>query len=241
MWQVSNNAELRLDERINTTQLGFGSERSKTMNRPISDIAFTPAVKAAQTQRGSRGAYSKMEQRGGWQNKVTDELAQFIAQRDSLYLGTASAEGQPYIQHRGGKKGFLKVLDDQTLGFVDFVGNAQYISVGNLDENDKAYIFLMDYPNRRRIKIWGTAKIVEGENQLLARLADSDYPGKPERAFVFHVEAWDINCPQHITPRWTEEEIVTIESPLRARIEQLENENRQLRHELADKLPDEVA
>ena len=170
-----------------------------------------------------------MEQRGGWQNRVTTDLAEFIAQRDSFYLGTASADGQPYIQHRGGPKGFLKVLDEQTLAFADFVGNAQYISIGNLDENKKAFIFLMDYPNRRRIKIWGSAKVIEGDEALLNQLADPNYRGKPERAFVFHVEAWDVNCPQHIEPRWTEEEISPVIDKLRARIEELEAENAQLR------------
>jgi predicted pyridoxine 5'-phosphate oxidase superfamily flavin-nucleotide-binding protein len=159
------------------------------MKRPVSDITFTPAVKAAQQKRGSREAYAKMEQRGGWQNKVTAELAEFVAQRDSFYLATASADGQPYIQHRGGPKGFLKVLDEHTMAIADFVGNGQYISVGNLDENDKVSIFLMDYPNRRRIKIWGTAHVVEGDDKLLDRLSEPAYRGKPQRAIVFHVEA----------------------------------------------------
>ena len=201
------------------------------MERPISDIAFSPAVKAAQEQRGSRGAYARMEQRGGWQNKVTADLAEFIAQRDSFYLATASADGQPYIQHRGGPKGFLKVLDEQTLAFADFVGNAQYISIGNLDENNKAFIFLMDYPNRRRIKIWGSAEVIEGDDELLTRLIDSDYRGKPERAFVFHVQAWDVNCPQHIKPRRAEEEFSPVVDELRARVDQLEAENARLRAE----------
>ncbi len=199
------------------------------MTRPISDIAFTPAVKAAQQQRGSREVYGKMEQRGGWHDRVTTELAEFVAQRDSFYLGTATADGQPYIQHRGGPKGFLKVLDERTLAFADFVGNAQYISIGNLDENDKAFIFLMDYPNRRRIKVWGTAQVVEDDAELLARLTDSNYRGKPQRAFVFHVQAWDINCPQHIKPRWTEEEVGPLVEELRSRVAELEQENRRLR------------
>ena len=122
------------------------------MARPISDIAFTPSVKAAQQERGSRAAYAKMEQRGGWHDVITPALEEFIAERESFYLGTANAEGQPYIQHRGGPKGFLKVLDEKTLAMADYAGNAQYISVGNLAENDKAFIFLMDYPNQHRIK-----------------------------------------------------------------------------------------
>ena len=199
------------------------------MKRPISDIAFTSAVKLAQQQRGSREAYAKMEQRGGWQNKVTPDLAEFLAERDSFYLATANADGQPYIQHRGGPQGFLKVLDEQTLAFADFAGNAQYISIGNLDENDKVFIFLMDYPNRRRIKIWGTAKVVEGDEELLKRLVDSNYRGKPERALVFRVHAWDVNCPQHIKPRWTEEEIAPVIDELRTRVVELEAENARLR------------
>ena len=176
-------------------------------NRPGSDVAFTPAVKAIQERLGSRRSYSRMEQGRGWNRTITEELAGFIAERDSLYLGTASANGQPYIQHRGGKRGFLKVLDERTLAFADFSGNRQYISMGNLTENDRAFIFLMDYPNRRRIKIWGRAEFVEGDANLLERLVDADYDARPERAFVFHVEAWDVNCPQHITPRFTQDEI----------------------------------
>jgi predicted pyridoxine 5'-phosphate oxidase superfamily flavin-nucleotide-binding protein len=199
------------------------------MKRPISDIAFTPAVKLAQKQRGSRNNYQRAEQRGGWQHELTLELAAFISERDSFYLGTASADGQPYIQHRGGAKGFLKIVDEKTLGFADFVGNAQYISVGNLDENNKAFIFLMDYPNRRRIKIWGTSEIVEGNDTLLQKLTDDDYKGKPQRSFLFHIEAWDANCPQHILPRWTEDEIAPLVESLKTRVEELERENQRLR------------
>jgi predicted pyridoxine 5'-phosphate oxidase superfamily flavin-nucleotide-binding protein len=199
------------------------------MTNIISDIAFTPAIKAAQQQRGSRENYVRMEQRGGWQSEVTSDLAAFIGQRDSFYLGTASAEGQPYIQHRGGTKGFLKVIDEKTLGFADFVGNAQYISVGNLDENNKAFIFLMAYPNRRRIKLWGTSEIVEGDDALMQQLTDANYKGKPQRAFLFHIEAWDANCPQHIRPRWTEDEMTPTIDALKVQIEKLERENQLLR------------
>lgn len=199
------------------------------MIRPVSDIAFTPSVKAAQQFRGSRESYERMEQRGGWQNSVTPDLAAFIAERDSFYLGTASCDGQPYIQHRGGPKGFLRVVDETILGFADFVGNAQYISVGNLDENNRAFIFLMDYPNRRRIKIWGTAEIVEGDSQLLRELSDPDFRGRPERAILFHIKAWDVNCPQHILPRWSEAEFAPVVESLRSRIVELERENQQLR------------
>ena len=199
------------------------------MERPSMDTAFTPAVKAAQDQRGSRESYAKMEARGGWQNKVTPDLAEFIAARDSLYLATAGADGQPYIQHRGGPQGFLKVLDEQTLAFADFAGNAQYISIGNLDENDKVFIFLMDYPNRRRIKIWGTAKVVEGDGEPLQRLVDSNYRGKPARAWVFQVSARVGNGPPLTEPASQQEEIARVIDELRTRVVELEAENARLR------------
>ena len=203
------------------------------MDHPISDIAFTPAVKAAQEERGSRSAYAKMEQRGGWNDVVTPELAEFIAARDSLYLGTTGADGQPYIQHRGGPKGFLKVLDERTLAIADYVGNAQYISLGNLAENNKAFIFLMDYPNRHRIKIWGTAEFIEDDPALLSRVADPDYKARLERVLVFHVKAWDVNCTQHIQQRFTPEEFEPVVQPLRDRIAELESQNAELEHRLA--------
>ena len=178
------------------------------INRPRSDVAFTPTVKGIQDRLGSRRNYEETEQESDWWlDKVTPELAEFVADRDSFYLGTANAEGQPYIQHRGGPKGFLKVLDDRTLAFADFSGNRQYISYGNLNDNDKAFIFLMDYTNRKRIKVWGTAKIVEDDPELMEKLTDPNYRGKPERAFVFRISLWDGNCPQHINPRYTEEQI----------------------------------
>jgi predicted pyridoxine 5'-phosphate oxidase superfamily flavin-nucleotide-binding protein len=187
----------------------------------ISDIAFTPAVKAIQERKGSRRGYARMEQKGGWSDTISDELAQFIGERDSFYLGTASADGQPYIQHRGGSPGFLKVVDERTLAFADFRGNRQYITAGNLGENAKASIFLMDYANRRRIKIWGRARVSD-DPELMARLTDADYGGVPEQAIVFEVTAWDVNCPQHITPRYTEAEVARIIAPLERRIAELE-------------------
>lgn len=203
------------------------------MDHPISDIAFTPAVKAAQEARGSRSAYAKMEQRGGWNDVVTPELAEFIAARDSLYLGTTGADGQPYIQHRGGPKGFLKVLDERTLAIADYVGNAQYISLGNLAENNKAFIFLMDYPNRHRIKIWGTAEFIEDDPALLSRVADPDYKARLERVLVFHVNAWDVNCTQHIQQRFTPEEFEPVVQELRDRIAELESQNAEPEDRLA--------
>jgi predicted pyridoxine 5'-phosphate oxidase superfamily flavin-nucleotide-binding protein len=199
------------------------------MSQSTSDIAFTPAVKAVQERLGSRGAYERLEERGGWQSRIDADLARFVSERDSFYLGTASADGQPYLQHRGGPKGLLRVIDEQTLAFADFSGNRQYISIGNLEENPKAFIFLMDYPNRRRIKIWGHAEVVEDDEALLAKLTDSDYKATPERAFLFHVEAWDVNCRQHITRRFTEEDVGPRMRELRERVAELEAEVRDLR------------
>ena len=204
------------------------------MKQLISDIAFTPSVKAVQERLGSRTQYARIEQRGGWKDTVTQDLADFIRERDSFYLGTASAEGRPYIQHRGGPKGFLKVLDEHSLAFADFSGNRQYISLGNLAENNKAFIFLMDYPTQTRIKIWGTAEVVEDDEGLLKQLTDSTYRGRPERVIRFRVEVWDINCPQHIIPRFTEEEIETMVKPLRDRIATLEGENADLKRQLPE-------
>jgi predicted pyridoxine 5'-phosphate oxidase superfamily flavin-nucleotide-binding protein len=176
--------------------------------RPFpSDIAFTPAVKAIQQRKGSRKSYARMEQSGGWQTTITSELRELLADLDMFYLGTATAEGQPYIQYRGGPPGFLKVIDDRTLAFADFGGNRQYISVGNLSENPKAFLFLMDYASRRRVKVWGTANVVEGNSELLASLSDPSYPGQVERAIVFAVDAWDANCPQHIHERFSKRQL----------------------------------
>ena len=189
-----------------------------------SDVAFSPAVKAVQTQKGSRDGYAKMEQKGGWRTAVGDDLAAFIAERDSFYLATASAHGQPSLQHRGGPKGFLKVLDEGTLAFADFAGNRQYISVGNLTENDRVSLFLIDYPNRRRIKIWGRAHVVDDDLELLQSLADADYKAPVEAAIVISVEAWDINCSKHIAQRYTEDQIIELVRPLQERITELEAE-----------------
>ncbi len=209
------------------------------MRQPISNIAFTPTVKAAQEKRGSRASYARMEKqgnRGPWQDTVTPELTEFIAERDSLYLGTANADGQPYIQHRGGPKGFLKVLDEHTLALADYTGNAQYISLGNLRENNKAFIFLMDYPNQHRVKIWGTAEFVEDNPDLLAKAADPDYTARPERVLVFHVKAWSPNCNQHITPRFTLVEMAPTIQELQQRIAELVEQNANLRKQLAEGL-----
>ena len=194
------------------------------MTAPLSDIAFTPSVKTIQTRKGSRDAYAQMETKGSWKNTITGDLAAFIAARDSFYLATASADGQPYAQHRGGKAGFLKVLDERTLAFADFRGNRQYITAGNLAENGKAFIFLMDYANRRRIKVWARARVVEDDPTLMARLVDPDDDAHPDQAIVFDLEAWDVNCPQHITPRFSADEVAATVAGLEQRIAELEAE-----------------
>ena len=193
------------------------------MRQYPSDIAFTPAVKSIQTEKGSRSSYSRMEAGGSWQTIVTPELEAFLAELDMFYMGTANAEGQPYIQYRGGSPGFLRVLDESTLGFADFGGNRQYITLGNLSENPKAFLFLMDYARSRRIKLWGHARIVEDDPALLDRLRDPDYPGKVERAILVQIEAWDINCPQHIHKRFSQRQVVPVIEQLQARIAELES------------------
>ena len=193
-----------------------------------SDIVFTAAARHAQAQHGSARAYEKRIA-AGFPDRVTPELAAFIAELDTAFLGTVSAAGAPYIQHRGGPKGFIKVLDEKTLGFADFAGNRQYITISNLAENDRAYLFLLDFARQRRIKLWGRARAVEDDPGLLARLSDAGYRARPERAILFTVEAWDVNCPQHITARFTEDEIAQATAPLLERIARLETENERLR------------
>lgn len=197
------------------------------MRQYPSDIAFTPAVKGVQAAKGSRASYARVERGRGWQTRVTPDLAGFVAGLDMFYLGTATADGQPYIQYRGGSPGFLKVLDDTTLAFADFGGNRQYITVGNLTENPKAFLFLMDYANSQRVKVWGTAKVVEDDPALLERLRDPEYPGAVERAVVFTVEAWDINCPQHIHKRFVQRQVAPVIEQLQGRIAELEEQLRQ--------------
>ena len=196
---------------------------------PSSVVAFTPAVKAVQERKGSRRAYRRMEEKGGWQTKVTPELAAFLAQRDSAYFATASRDGQPYVQHRGGPKGFIRVLDESTLGFVDYAGNRQYITAGNLMENDRAFLFLMDYAHRRRVKIWGRARVVENDPELIARLMPQGYSARPEQAILFTVVAWDVNCPQHIPQKLDAADVTAVVERLRRRIGELEAENARLR------------
>jgi uncharacterized protein len=173
-----------------------------------SDVVFTAAVKARQEEMGSRSGYAKFESTRGWESRVTPVLADFIAAQTSMYIATANAEGQPYMQHRGGPLGFLHVLDEQTLAFADYAGNKQYITAGNLDENPKVQLFLMDYANTQRVKIWGEAKIVSGDQALIARVSSPDYPAKVERVIVFTIKAWDANCPKHIPKLLKVEDVI---------------------------------
>src|SRR5271169_4607281 len=193
-----------------------------------SDVAFTPSVKTVQERKGSRNGYRKMEERGGWRTTVTPDLAVFLGERDSAYLATASRAGQAYVQHRGGPKGFIRVLDDKTLAFADYAGNRQYITAGNLMENDQAYLFLMDYARRRRIKIWGCARVVE-DAETIAKLMPQGYAARPEQAIWFTIEAWDSNCPQHIPQKFDAADVAATLVKLQARIDELEAENASLR------------
>ncbi|WP_027575860.1 pyridoxamine 5'-phosphate oxidase family protein [Bradyrhizobium sp. WSM1743] len=197
-----------------------------------SDVAFSPTVKAIQARKGSREAYARSEQRG-WRTEVDDNLAAFLADANSFYFATASVDGQPYIQHRGGPKGFLKVLDKQTLAFADYAGNQQFITQGNLSENPKAYIFVMDYAHRRRVKIWGEARVVEDDEALIASLMPKGYRARPEQVILFKIAAWDTNCPQHIPQKFDAGDVAAALAARDARIAQLEAEVAALKGEKA--------
>ncbi|MFG1343416.1 pyridoxamine 5'-phosphate oxidase family protein [Xanthobacter autotrophicus DSM 431] len=201
---------------------------------PSSDIAFTPAVKAAQAARGARHLYARMEARGGFHTRLTPDLVQFLGEIDTAYLATASADGQPYVQHRGGPKGFIRALDEETLGFADFSGNRQYVTVGNASENPKAFLFLMDYAHRRRIKIWGELRAEEGDAALLAQLMPDGYGAIAERALLFRVRAWDVNCPQHIPQKIDAALVAAALHDRDARIAALEAEVARLRSLVSD-------
>ncbi len=189
-----------------------------------SDVAFTPAVKAIQARKGSRKSYAHVEESGGWQTEIDDNLAEFLAHTNSFYFATAAADGQPYIQHRGGPKGFLKVLDKQTLAFTDYAGNQQFITQGNLSENPKAYIFVMDYAHRRRVKIWGEARVVEDDEALTTSLMPKGYRARPEQVILFKIAAWDTNCPQHIPQKFDAGDVAAALATRDARIAELEAE-----------------
>ena len=196
----------------------------KPVREYSSDIAFTPTIKAIQTRKGSRHTYARMEEGGSWRTTITPDLAEFIAAQTSVFLGTANPDGQPYIQHRGGPAGFLHVVDDKTIAFADFAGNRQFISQGNLSENPKAFLFLIDYAHRRRIKIWGEARVVEGDAELTAKLMPAGYRAKPEQTILFTVAAWDVNCPQHIPQRFDAADVAAALKERDAKIAALEAE-----------------
>ena len=200
-----------------------------TPTRPSSDVAFTDQVKAEQARHGSRNAYARLERQGGFETEIGDDLAAFVARQRSAFLATASAGGQPYVQHRGGPPGFLVVLDPRTVAFADFSGNRQYVSLGNLAENPKVLLFLIDYQHRQRVKIWGEARVVEDDPDLVARLSPAGYQAKAERAIVIRVTAWDANCPQHIPQRLEADDVKAALAVRDARIADLEAEVKALR------------
>jgi uncharacterized protein len=189
-----------------------------------SDVAFTPAVKAVQTRKGSRDAYAKAEQNGAWRTEVDERLTATLAETNSFYFATATADGQPYIQHRGGPKGFVRILDKKTLAFADYAGNRQYVTQGNLSENPKAYMFLMDYAHRRRIKIWGEARVVDDDPALTRSLMPQGYRARPEQVILFRIAAWDTNCPQHIPQKFDAADVAQALAYRDQRIAELEAE-----------------
>lgn len=201
---------------------------------------FTPAVQRAQAERGSAKSYERRAAEG-FPDTVTPELEKFIAEQDTVFLATASADGAPYVQHRGGPKGFIKIIDEKTLGFADYRGNRQYITLANLSENDRAYLFLLDPARRQRIKLWGRARVIEDDAELVDRLFDHGYKARPERAILFTIEAWDVNCSQHIVTRFTEAEMEEAFSRVQAKfaetIAELKAENAQLRALLGQQAP----
>ena len=193
-----------------------------------SELVFPPAVRRAQAERGTAQVYDR-KAAAGFPDTVTPELAAFIAEQDTAFLATTSADGAPYIQHRGGPKGFIKVVDERTLGFADYRGNRQYITLGNLSENDRAYLFLIDFSRRQRIKLWGRARVIENDDALIEKLFDHGYKARPERVILFTIEAWDVNCSQHITARLPEAEVEAMASSIQQRFAALQAENAQLR------------
>jgi len=210
---------------------------TQTAIKAPADVVFSPAVKTIQTRKGSRESYAHVEQGRGWRSKVDEDLAAFIAETTSFYLATAAADGQPYIQHRGGPKGFLKVLDSRTLAFADYKGNRQYITQGNLSENPQAYIFIMDYAHRRRVKIWGTARAIEDDPALTESLMPSGYKARPEQAILFTISAWDTNCPQHIPQKFDAADVAAALASRDARIAELEAELARLKGQPAAASP----
>ena len=194
-----------------------------------SDVAFTPTVKAIQTRKGSRANYARMEAGGSWRSTITPDLKELVEAQTSVFLATTNAAGQPYIQHRGGPAGFLRALDERTIAFVDFAGNRQFVTQGNLADNAKAFLFLMDYTHRRRVKIWGEARVVEGDDELVARLMPEGYGARPEQVILFTVKAWDANCPKHIPQRFEAADVKAALDARDGKIAELEAEIARLR------------
>src|SRR5712691_1860291 len=203
-----------------------GSRRAPMSDTQVysSDVAFTSAVKAIQARKGSRDIYAHVEESGGWRTEIDDKLEGFLADTDSFYLATATANGQPYIQHRGGPKGFIKLLDKNTIAFADYSGNRQYITQGNLSENPKAHIFVMDYAHRRRIKIWGEARVIDDDPALTQSLMPKGYKARPEQVILFKIAAWDTNCPQHIPQKFDAADVAAALAQRDTRIAELEAE-----------------
>lgn len=199
---------------------------------PPSDVAFSPAVKRAQARKGSRDMLARRDEKRGFGTAITPDLKVFIEMQVSVFLATASADGQPYVQHRGGPEGFLRVLDDRTIAFADYAGNRQYITLGNVSENTKAQLFLIDYMQKQRVKIWGNLHAVEDDAEFLARLMPAGYRARPEQALVFTVAAWDVNCSQHIPQRFEAADVAASLSKRQERIEELEAEVARLRAQL---------
>src|SRR5580692_6475714 len=202
----------------------FKEATMSTAHQFSSDVAFTPTVKAVQARKGSRISYARVEERGGWETRIPPDLAAFIESQISVFLATVNGQGQPYIQHRGGPAGFLRVLDDKSIGFADFAGNRQYITQGNLSDNPKAYLFLIDYAHQRRVKIWGEARVVENDDALTARLMPPGYKARPEQVILFTVSAWDTNCHQHIPQKFDAADVAAALASRDARIAELEAE-----------------
>jgi predicted pyridoxine 5'-phosphate oxidase superfamily flavin-nucleotide-binding protein len=198
-----------------------------------SDVAFTPTVKAIQARKGSREAYARVEEHGGWRTEIDDKLAGFLANTNSFYMATATADGQPYIQHRGGPRGFIRILDKRTIAFTDYAGNQQYLTQGNLSENPKAHIFIMDYAHRRRVKIWGTARVVEDDPALTESLMPKGYKARPEQVILFTIAAWDTNCPQHIPQKFDAADVAAAMAEANARIEARDARIAELEAEIA--------
>jgi predicted pyridoxine 5'-phosphate oxidase superfamily flavin-nucleotide-binding protein len=195
-------------------------------------VIFPPSARAAQERLGSRELQHRRERSGGFHQRVNERLIAFLARIDSFFIATATTDGQPYIQHRGGPKGFLKALGPSTLGFADFAGNRQYITVGRLSENSAVCLFLIDYAQPARIKVWGHASVVDNDEALLSRVADPSYPARVERAILIEIDAWDINCPQHIPRKIAAEVVARAIEDLELRIRALEAENAALKRQM---------